>query len=445
MKLARAAGAKYLEACSDSQLVVNQVRGDFEAIEKRMAQYLNLIRTIGQTFKKFELKCVPRTDNEEADQLAKLASSLTTMKDRSIILLTQEHSEIEEVTREVLVSTNKPCWKDAIKAYLTTGSLPLDKKEARAIRIRAALFTMIPGDLYKRGFSQPYLKCLDPERAEYVLREVHEGSCGNHAGGRSLAGKVLRQGYFWPTMRRDALDMVRCCRKCQEHANIMHVPAAPMQPIPNPCPFDQWGMDLIEKLPRAIGQKECLIVAVDYFLKWVEAEPLSEISEKEHLKARLDEAKGSWVDELPGVIWAYRTTVRQSTGELPFNLIYGTEAVVPAQIGEETLQIQQYKSNTNGVERRADLDLLGEVQNNASVRAEMYKRRMAKAYNTRVRPRNFQVGDLVWRRSDVQGNLEKLDAKWEGPYEVAKTIGSATYKLRKLDGKRFLGLGMPPI
>ncbi|KAL0449302.1 UNVERIFIED_CONTAM: Retrovirus-related Pol polyprotein from transposon gypsy [Sesamum latifolium] len=284
MKLVQAAGAKYLEACSDSQLVVNHVRGDFEAKGKRMAQYLDLIRTFCQTFEKFELKCVPRSDNEEADQLAKLASSLTTMKDRSIILLTQEHSEIEEMTKEVLVSTNKPCWKDAIEAYLTTGSLPLDKKEARAIRVRAARFTMIAGDLYKIEFSQPYVKCLDPERAEYMLREVHEESCGNHSGWRSLAGKVLRQGYFWPSMQRDALDMVRRCRKCQEHANIMHVPAAPMQPIPNPCPFDQWGMDLIEKLPRATGQKEYLIVVVDYFSKWVEAKPLSKISEKEVIK-----------------------------------------------------------------------------------------------------------------------------------------------------------------
>ncbi|KAL0399746.1 UNVERIFIED_CONTAM: hypothetical protein Sradi_2317900 [Sesamum radiatum] len=91
IKLAQAAGAKHLEACSDSQLVVNQVKGDFEAKEKRMAQYLDLIRTFGQTFEKFELKRIPRSENEEADQLAKLASSLTIMRDRSITLLTQEH------------------------------------------------------------------------------------------------------------------------------------------------------------------------------------------------------------------------------------------------------------------------------------------------------------------------------------------------------------------
>ncbi|KAL0430730.1 UNVERIFIED_CONTAM: hypothetical protein Sradi_0699000 [Sesamum radiatum] len=85
-----------------------------------MAQYLDLIRTFGQTFEKFELKRIPRSENEEADQLAKLASSLTIMRDRSITLLTQEHPEIEEVAKEVLVNTNKPCWKDEIEAYLTT-------------------------------------------------------------------------------------------------------------------------------------------------------------------------------------------------------------------------------------------------------------------------------------------------------------------------------------
>ncbi|KAL0421301.1 UNVERIFIED_CONTAM: hypothetical protein Slati_3153000 [Sesamum latifolium] len=193
MKLAQAAGARHVRAFSDSQLVVNQVKGDFEAKEQRMAQYLDLIRTFCQTFERFELERIPRSDNEKADQLAKLASLLTAIRDRNIIFLTQEHSEIEEATKEVLVNSNMPCWKDVIEAYLTPGSLPSDKREARAVRIRAARFTMIAGELYKRGFSQPYLKCLDLEKAEYVLREVHEGSCENHSRGRSLAGKVLRQ------------------------------------------------------------------------------------------------------------------------------------------------------------------------------------------------------------------------------------------------------------
>ncbi|KAL0444416.1 UNVERIFIED_CONTAM: hypothetical protein Slati_2164300 [Sesamum latifolium] len=65
-------------------------------------------------------------------------------------------------------------------------------------------------------------------RAEYILSEVHEGSCGNHFGGRSLADKVLRQGYFWPSIQKDAAHVVKRCKKCKEHANVMHTPATPV-------------------------------------------------------------------------------------------------------------------------------------------------------------------------------------------------------------------------
>ncbi|KAK4394566.1 hypothetical protein Sango_1610900 [Sesamum angolense] len=142
-KFAQTAGAKYLRAYSDSQLVVNQVKGDYEAKGEKMIQYLSLIRTLCQKFEIFELQRVSRSNNEKADQLAKLASSLTTVKDQKIILLTQEYLGIEDPSKEVLVSMSKTCWKDTIEAYLTTGSLPMDKKEARSIRTRAIHFTMI--------------------------------------------------------------------------------------------------------------------------------------------------------------------------------------------------------------------------------------------------------------------------------------------------------------
>ncbi|KAL0448978.1 UNVERIFIED_CONTAM: hypothetical protein Slati_1454200 [Sesamum latifolium] len=108
---------------------------------------------------------------------------------------------------------------------------------------------MIDGSLYKRGFSSPLLKCLNPDKAEYVLREVHEGSCGNHSGARSLARKVLRLGYYWPTMVKDALSLVQKCSPCQRHANYPHNPAAYMKTLESPCPFDMWGMDIVENCP----------------------------------------------------------------------------------------------------------------------------------------------------------------------------------------------------
>ncbi|KAK4384478.1 hypothetical protein Sango_3056500 [Sesamum angolense] len=155
-----------------------------------------------------------------------------------------------------------------------------------------------------------------------------------------------------------------------------------MQPLGSPCPFDQWGIDIVGKLLKAIGQKEYLIVAIDYFSKW-------------NLKTRLDEAKGNWVEELLGVLWAYRSTPRKSTGESPYNMVYGSEAIIPVKIGEETWRIRNYEPDQNSEARRIKLDLLEEVRRTASSRIEAYKGNMAKAYNSRVRARNFQICDLV--------------------------------------------------
>ena len=83
--------------------------------------------------------------------------------------------------------------------YLKYGVLPEDKRKARLLRLKATSYTLYDDQLYKRGFSTPLLKCVDLEKRNYILQEIHEGICGNHAEGQSLAYKALRQGYFWPT------------------------------------------------------------------------------------------------------------------------------------------------------------------------------------------------------------------------------------------------------
>ncbi|KAL0426327.1 UNVERIFIED_CONTAM: Gag-Pol polyprotein [Sesamum latifolium] len=222
-----------------------------------MTKYLAKLREETAKFEEFRLEQIPREQNMMADQLAKLASS------------NQFDGE----------KANNP----AIGSQTHEGLLPEDSKEAGKIKLRSARFVMIDGAC-TRGISSPLLKCLNPDKAEYVLREVHEESCGNHSGARSLARKVLRLGYYWPTMVKDALSLVQKCSSCQRHANYQHNPAAYMKTLESPCPFDMWGMDIVGKLPRATGQREYLIVAVDYFTKWVEAEPLAKIGEKEVMK-----------------------------------------------------------------------------------------------------------------------------------------------------------------
>ena len=87
-----------------------------------------------------------------------------------------------------------------IVSYLKNGKLPKRKDEARKLRVKAARYVLMDKVLYKRGFSQPYLRCLAPDEANYVLREVNEGAYRNHSGARSLIHKVVCAGYYWPTV-----------------------------------------------------------------------------------------------------------------------------------------------------------------------------------------------------------------------------------------------------
>ena len=104
--------------------------------------------------------------------------------------------EIMQIEEEVVTTWMTPIWD-----YIKEGKLPEDKSEARKLKYKAARYVEYDGNLYRRGFNQPLLKCIDGDECRYIMREVHEGICGNHSGGRSLAGKILRQGIIGPPSR----------------------------------------------------------------------------------------------------------------------------------------------------------------------------------------------------------------------------------------------------
>ena len=140
---------------------------------------------------------------------------------------------------EVSHVMSEPSWMDPVWDYLVEGTLPSDPKEASKLRARSTRFTVHRGTLYKRVFSTPILKCVGREDTNYVLREIHEGICDNHIGARTLAGKTLRQGYYWPTMLKEAIELVRKCKACHDHAKISHLPSEPLTLVASPWPFQQ--------------------------------------------------------------------------------------------------------------------------------------------------------------------------------------------------------------
>ena len=112
-----------------------------------------------------------------------------------------------------------------IVLYLKDEKLPEGKDEVRKLRVRAARYFLMDEVLYKKGFSQPYLRCLAPDEANYVLCEVHEGAWGNYSRARSLIHKVIRAGYYWPTVQADAKAYVKVCDQCKRFSNVPRQPS----------------------------------------------------------------------------------------------------------------------------------------------------------------------------------------------------------------------------
>ncbi|GJX38480.1 reverse transcriptase domain-containing protein [Tanacetum coccineum] len=166
-----------------------------------------------------------------------------------------------------VVEKEGPTWMTTIMEYLKDGTLPGDRKEANKLRIKARQYELLDGILYKRSFLKSWLRCVGPLQADYVIREIHEGSCNIHAGPWSVVAKAMRLGYYWPTMHRDARDMIRTCNDCQIHLPVPRNPQQPLTPITAPWPFYKWGIDIAGPFPEGPRKVKFLIVAMDYFTK----------------------------------------------------------------------------------------------------------------------------------------------------------------------------------
>ncbi|XP_074374057.1 uncharacterized protein LOC141714437 [Apium graveolens] len=186
MKLARSLKAKHLRAFSDSMLVVKHFTGE--------------------------------ENNSRADALSRLASSETQNLTGSIYLTEAKTPSIEK--KECLEIHQGSDWMTPLRNFLEKGILPPGRKDALKIKYRASNYTIINGRMYRRSVSQPLLRCLNNEEHQQALEAVHEGICGKHLVGRSLPFKILRQGFFWPTMKADAIDYAKKCVQCQLFSTV---------------------------------------------------------------------------------------------------------------------------------------------------------------------------------------------------------------------------------
>ncbi|GJZ52897.1 reverse transcriptase domain-containing protein [Tanacetum coccineum] len=408
LRIAAHMGLRNMRISVDSKLVANQVLGAYVAKEQNMIKYPEKVKSLVSGFASFSISQVPRSKNKKENALSKIAST-----------------SFAHLSKQVLVEILKE-------------------------------------------------------------KSIHEEEVATKGGKQTPhKGQIVR------IVRRDSLQAV-----------IPETMATPLTPITAPWPFYKWGIDIAGPFPEGSGKVKFLIVAMDYFTKWIEAKAVATITGSrvkkfvwdnivcrfglpgeivsdndkqfsdnpfkdwcdklnitqrfasvkhsqsnglveranrslgEGIKVRLGEGNNNWIEELPHVLWAYRTMIKSSHGDTPFSLTYGTEAIIPAKIRMPTYRTAAVDTVHNDEELWLNLDLLEEKRERASICEAKAKMKMTKYYNARVRSVAFRPGDFVYRSNDASHAAAsgKLGPKWEGPYEVTEALGDGAYKLRTMAG-----------
>ncbi|XP_057976008.1 uncharacterized protein LOC131163438 [Malania oleifera] len=274
-------GIKKLIVKGDSALVIYQLTGKWETRDSKLIPYQEFIQEMMQEFDTISFSHLPRESNLIPDALATLAALFKVESGIEIepIRIRMHREPAYCIMTEE--ADGKP-WFHDIKTYIQWKEYPIgaSNNDRKTIRRLAMGFFLDVEILYKRNHDLTLLRCVELQEARQIIQEVHDGVCGTHVGGHSLARKILRSGYYWITMERDCIEYVRKCHKCQIYGDRIQVPPTQLQVLSAPWPFSAWGMDVIGPItPKASNGHRFIFLAIDYFTKWVEAASYSNVTQ----------------------------------------------------------------------------------------------------------------------------------------------------------------------
>ncbi|XP_019191514.1 PREDICTED: uncharacterized protein LOC109186061 [Ipomoea nil] len=476
LRLARALGVERLRIKTDSRLVVGQISGTCETKNARMVLYIERAVEMLKGFGAYEIEYIPRTDNTEADLLSKIA--LEGVPDHLMKICQKEElhrpsvgetpPEVQQVDLGEWDRGKNPemFWIEDIRRFIEKGELPEDPGVAAKVRRKAPSFRIIDGLLYKKSFGGPLLKCLLRPEAEKIMDEAHRGICAAHQGAHTLARKLVVQGYNWPTVMRDCIEWMSRCGVCQAFARKDTRPATFYTSVATAIPFAKWGIDLLGPLPVVPGGLKFCVVAIDYFTKWVEAEPLATITEYQcrrflwkrvicrfGLPEHIASDNGRQFDCQAFADFCRRhgikhtkvsVTYPQANGQVENvnrTLVDGIrkklEDIRGIEVVEPTHRVRTYSDAANEENLRIEKNFLEERREAASARMVEYQQAVKRYRDRKTRPRTFQVGDLVLcdRQASQPTEGGKFAVKWEGSYRIAAVVQAGTYKLETMEGK----------
>ncbi|GMY17409.1 protein NYNRIN-like [Fagus crenata] len=359
-------GAYELEVFGDSLLIVSQTNGEWQARDPKLIPYQRYISRRVPKFKYITFTYTPRAHNHFADALATLASLIKLVEGDDVRPLRIETRDIpaycvcvEECMNVEAEIDNKPWYYD-IKRFIQDREYPprATENEKKYIRRMAFQFFLSGEILYKRTHDATLLRCVDAEEANRLIQEMHAGLMGAQANGPFLARKIMRAA---------------------------------------------WGMDVIGAItPKASNGHEFILVAIDYFTKWVEACSFKNVTQVAHhnsapyrpkmngaveaanknvkkILSKMTETYKDWHEYLPYALCAYRTSVRTSVGATPYSLVYGMEAVLPVEVEIPSLRIlsqTQLEEAEWAQARYEQLNFIDEKRLTALCHGQLYQRRI---------------------------------------------------------------------
>ncbi|GKU89586.1 hypothetical protein SLEP1_g3710 [Rubroshorea leprosula] len=454
-----------VEVIGDSQLVLKQLSSEYKCTSLALAPYFALAVQLLEEFDDVSIRHVSRDQNYEANEMAQIASSL----------------RIPEGVMQ--------------KVYLKDQS----SKVSRKTKMQALNYVLIEDVLYRRGNDELLLHCLGPDESFQMLSDAHDGICGAHQAGIKMRWLIRRHGFFWSSVLKDCIAYAKGCKSCQIHGPLERVPASELNSIVKPWPFRGWAIDLIGKVyPPSSKGHSFIIVATDYFTKWVEAKPMKKVNQYDVIKFIKEDIIHRF--GLPETITIDQGTVfvshqveafakemgfrllnstphyAQANGQAEasnkvvinflekmvddnprrwhellsetlwayrtFALTYGHDAVLPMELTARSLRVVIQHNLQSGEYDEAmmlELENLEDSHLTALDKFQAQKLKIAKSYNKRVKGKNLVVGDLVWKAILPLGKKDhrfgKWSPNWEGPFRIHEVLRGGAYWFESLDGE----------
>eukprot|EP00253_Pinus_taeda_P002057 PITA_02057 len=319
-------------------------------------------------------------------------------------------------------------WYKDIVYYLMNLACPnhLVAHKRRALRLKATKYCLMKDGVGWRNPDGIVLRCVDDVESKKLISEFHSGFCGGDYAARTTAHKILRAGYYWPSIFSDVHRFIRNCQACQLFTGKQKLAALPLQPVIVEAPFQHWGLDFIGKFhENSSNGYSWILTATDYFTKWVEAIPAKNDTEK----VIMDFIENNIITRfgVPAKITTDNAKAFNSAKFSSFCFKYAYQLLQNFSTDKDVVQNRIDQIVELDEARRTAFDAICKNQSN-----------IKKSFDKNSRSRSLQVGDMVllWdRKNEKPGKHKKFDSLWLGPYIIRDIAGPNSFHLSRLDGE----------